>query len=131
MALTAIDLISPKGEIETTLFPNDEDHELQERLDAYILEAIGKEPTATDDAVRAWSYYRAYRSIFLTLSAQPITQSLNDQGSVQYSKDQINNFNLLAEQYLALWSELTEDTSQVDPLSGLGPTGSVTNNFGW
>ena len=131
MAITGTDLISPQGEIEPSLFPGDADHELLERLDAYILEAIGKDAGASDEAQKYWAYHRAYRSIFLRMSAEPITQTLNDQGTAQFSKDQINNFNLLAEQYLAKWLELTEPDSNIDLSSGLGPSGSIVNKFGW
>jgi hypothetical protein len=131
MAIQASDLISPNGEIDSSLFPGDADHELNDRLEAYILEAQGKVPGASDEAIQAWAYHRSYRAVFIRLSSEPAVQSLNDQGSVQVSKDQIQNFNLLADQYLAKWLELTQETSNIDASSGLGPSGSVSNKFGW
>ena len=128
MALSPKDLRSPSGEIQDDLFPDDTDHALGVRLDSYILEAEGKVPAATDDAVKAWAYYRSFRDVFIRLSNEPLDQTLNDQGTSRMSKDQIANFGLLADQNLALWNELTEDISS-DPKIGLEPTGPVTNHF--
>ena len=128
MALTPKDLIAPSGDIQPALFPNDNDHDLDARIDAYILEAEGKVSGVTDDAVRAWVYYRSFRDVFIRLSNEPLDQLLNDQGSARMSKDQIANFGALADQNLAMWNELTQDITS-DPKIGLEPTGSVNNHF--
>jgi hypothetical protein len=123
MAVDGTQLISPVGEIDPSLFPSDGENELPERLDAYLLEAEGKVTGVSDEGKKAWAYYRAYRAIYIRLSSTPSAR-FDDQGEVRYSDKQIENFNTLAEKYLAEWEEITTGTDESSRI--LQQTASVT-----
>ena len=126
MAVSGMDLVAPSGEIDKSLFPSDSEMELMERLESYLTEAEGKKIGVSDAGKKAWAYYRAFRAVFIRLSSTPSAR-FDDQGDLKYSDAQINNFNNLAEKYLAEWEMII--TAEVE--TGFGPTGSVKNKFTW
>lgn len=104
MAVTPQQLLAPVGEIESSFFPTDDD--VTARLQHYVDDALAKEPTASDDAVKAWAYHRAYRAIYVAMSASPATATLNDEGSRSYLVTQIQNFRDLSDAKLREWERL-------------------------
>ena len=128
MAVTGADLISPKGEVDASLFPSDGENELSERLDAFLLEAEGKKSGISDEGKSAWAYHRAFRQVFIRLSNIPSAR-FDDQGELKYSDSQIQNFATLAEQYKEQWDEIS---GAIDASSRISSgTGSVENKFVW
>lgn len=122
MAVDGTDLISPAGEIDPSLFPDDGENELPERLDAYLLEAEGKKSGVSDEGKKAWAYFRAFRAIFIRLSSTP-SATFDDQGNVKYSDKQIENFNTIAEKHLQDWEEISTGADESSRI--LSQSGSV------
>lgn len=124
MAISGSNLVSPMGEIDPSLFPDDDENQLLERLDSYLTEAEGKSAGVSDNGKKAWAYYRAFRAVFIRLSSTP-GASLDDQGNIKYSDAQIANFNAVASEYLTAWNEIISGTDSSS--KNLPPTTSVTN----
>lgn len=135
MAVVPADLIAPAGDIESSFFPNDDSSALTVRLQGYIDDGAARAGTANvvagevDRAVTAWSYYRAYRAIWLRLSEAPSSVSLTDQGSRARTDQQREAFKLMADQAFATWNEFL-------PNPGPGPgvriaAGAVPTRFSW
>lgn len=109
MAVTAPDLLAPKGEIEPDLFPSEVEGEgaplaLLDRLKAYLEDEEAQ--NVPDKAAKAWAYHRAYHAVYLSMSANPIQADQEGQGSSGYSADQAKRFKALAEEKLAQYKGL-------------------------
>jgi len=128
MAVDGTDLISPVGEIDLSLFPDDDENSLPERLDGYLTEAEGKESGVSDEGKKHWAYYRAYRAIFIRLSSTASAR-FDDQGDIRYSDKQIENFNTLAEKHLTLWEEAIATTDASS--RNLSPSAAVTTKVAY
>lgn len=100
MAVEAESLISPEGEIDPNLFPDDdpppsvEDGSLIVRLETYIQQAedrvAGYNLTDPDLAVTHWALYLAFRDAHTGMIARPSQeQYLGGLGGHGYSKEQI------------------------------------------
>lgn len=127
-------LIAPEGEIEPAMFPGDSPTALADRVQAYITAGTDK-ATADgvaagdlDAAARAWAYYRAFRAVFVRLSASPSSVSLANQGGSSRTTSQISEFAALAEgwrtDYLALVPE-------APPPRTVPQSAPVKNRFTW
>lgn len=112
MSLEPTQLIAPEGEIEPAMFPTDTAEQLAHRVQAYITagtekaSADGVDAGDLDDAARAWAYYRAFRAVFVRLSATPSSITLNDQGGTARLLTQIVHFDKLAADYLTEYTGL-------------------------
>lgn len=130
MAVTAEDLTAPLGLIELSLFPVDEDEAdpitLEVRLGAYIADAISK-GSPSDEATKAYAYHRAFLAVYLTISADPESLSLDEQGSSIFHSQQAERFKRLSDQYLLVWNEAQANGA---PGTNQG-SGSVSNLFRW
>lgn len=109
MAVTPAALISPTGELDPAiLFPGESTSVFTARLTAYLAqgatEAAGLSGAALDAAVTNWAYYRAYDAVAQRLAAEPVSQSLSDQGSVTYGGNQARTFRALADAKLAAFT---------------------------
>lgn len=119
-------LIAPEGEIEPAMFPGDKAEALESRVQAYLTHGYEKATAAEvldadrDDAARAWAYHRAFRSVFVRLSASPASVSLDAQCSTSRTAQQIAEFGRLAAQYEAEYLGLVPvaQTPKPAPTSG-------------
>lgn len=96
MPLIADDFLSPKGELEPALFPQDQGGALTARLTQYIADgtiaataADITDPADVDAVVREYVYVRAYDAILLRYANTPNT-SIADEGSISISSAQID-----------------------------------------
>jgi hypothetical protein len=106
MTLSAAQFLAPLGDIEAdTMFPGEADSVVRTRLETYIAEGYAKssalDASVWDFAVSAWVYHRAYKAVFISLSATPSSNAMADQGSTLYTQAQISNFNELSKEALA------------------------------
>lgn len=133
MAVKAEDLLAPAGELEPDLFPNEvkgtDRAPLLARLSAYVAEAVGK-GSPSDDATKAWGYYRAYRAVYIGMSANPIKAEEAGQGAATFDKDQAARFNSLSQEWLGVWENLTGVVAEA-PQTGFPGTQSQRANFSW
>lgn len=94
MPLTANDLLSPKGRVEPSFFPNDDLPALTARLEGYLAEGVAKVPAEVEDpdpAVEAWAYHRVFDAMASRLNSTPASVALVDQGSRTYQAHQLKN----------------------------------------
>lgn len=136
MPVNAADLVAPSGELEGNLFPGEDPAATGGRLDQYIDEAnsliadMDSQPDNPDSAVKAWAYHRAYRAVFIRMSADPTRANLDDQGTEQFDVKQADRFRTLSEEKLDLWNRLTISDETASP-EAAGGTGAVSNEFFW
>ena len=96
--VTPADLVAPKGELEASLFPKEDIAASGGRLEQYLSEVNG-----SDEAKKAYAYYRAYRAVYVRMSSTPIRASLDDQGSREFDKGQADRFLALSEEWRAVY----------------------------
>jgi len=112
--LTDADLIAPKGEIEKSLFPGEDAAQLGLRLQGYLDDAYAKLDSLTtlpdsvdvDEAARSYAYYRAYNAVFLNMSRQAATASIEGEASRSFLASQIATFERLRDDNLSAWNDV-------------------------
>lgn len=129
MAVTAADLVAPKGELESSLFKGEDIVADGGRLDQYIAEAVAK-GAASDEAVKAWAYHRTYLAVYLRMSSAPVKASLDDQGSREYDSKQAERFLARSNEMLNRYLDLTGGEAEAAPLQR-GQTGAVSTQILW
>lgn len=136
MPVAASDLRAPKGDIEDSLFPGESSTAISARLQGYLDEGYtkaGEEAVASADqdaAAKAWAYHRAYRAIYVRLTSNPSTISLNDQGSSSFLVTQIENMKQLADGALAVFWELVPE-EVVAAREEIQPSSALPTRFTW
>src|SRR5678816_1648825 len=88
--------------------PTAVDQRLQKYIDEGVVRATGLTGTDLDDAVKVWAYHRAFDAVFVRLSSQPASVTLNDQGAGSYLQQQIQNFRELSVAALEEFEEVVE-----------------------
>lgn len=140
MPVAVADVKSPKGLIESAMFPDENTVALDVRLTAYIDEGESRatpiaDADANDDAVKAWTYWRAFTAVFIRLSASPSSATLNDQASASYLLTQIQHFRDMAAEQRGIFDALlltaAEPVAAVVPLPVAAPSGAARTVFGW
>ena len=139
MAVTPATVRSPVGLVEPAMFPAEDMVALDERLAAYIAEGESHAtPIAAadenDDAVKAWTYWRAFTAVFIRLSASPASVTMNDQGGKQHLVTQIENFREMAAEQRARFDALilaAADVEEVVPLPIAPASGATRTVVGW
>jgi hypothetical protein len=130
--LTGSDLIAPKGEIETALFPAEDSAALSLRLQGYLDEAYAKLSTLVlpdgvdvDDAAQSYAYYRAYKAVHLRMSASAASAQIEGEASRTFLASQIATFADLRDEMLQEWNDVlalanvdVETTQAIDVRSG-------------
>lgn len=133
MAVKAEDLLAPAGELEPDLFPNEvkgtDRAPLLTRLSTYIADAVAK-GSPSDEATKAWAYHRAYRAVYISMSANPIKADEAGQGSATFDKTQADRFLALSNEWLAVWEDLIGEVPEEKP-TGFPGTQSQRANFSW
>lgn len=103
--LTVEQLIAPAGEIERAMFPDDDGDQLKARVTIWLNEATSRVAAVAaaevDNATRAYVNFRAFRAVYLRLSALPTSVSITDEGSHGYTADQAVRFGKLADEAYA------------------------------
>jgi hypothetical protein len=132
VTLVAADLKTPKGELETFMFP---DGSLDTRITAYLEEAEDKvadlDSGLQDDAARAWVYYRAYKAVCARLGGTPSQVTL-DSGKTEfrYSGEQLKEFQKQRDFYLVQFNGYFADSPvgvAVGSINSPIPTGTIFN----
>lgn len=132
MAVKPQDLLAPVGELEPDLFPGEEEDQetgsakLVARLNAYIADAAAQGAT-TDAGVKAWAYHRAYKAVYISMSANPIQASEEGQGSATYAKEQADRFKDLA----AEWLDKFNEAVSVVPVARKATPGTQSQGVGF
>lgn len=134
MALTAQDMLAPKGEVEDGFFPAEG---LEERLEEYLrqgaeqVEDLDLDPDGRKyrQAVLAWAYHRAYHALYLRMSSRPIQAGLDGQVTSSYDPDQARRF---ADLSAAKLSEFQlHIRSEPRPNTESSGTSGVRTKVGW
>lgn len=137
MALTAEDLLQPKGPLDSKLFPGLESRDLATRLNQYLSNGYNDERVAAqtdlarkDQLARAYALYQAFGAVVIRLSAEPVSVSVTEKGGHAYSGDQIKNFKELAAKYYNDFLGLLVIEGSVPPTQLPGSV-SVKNTVEW
>jgi len=134
-ALTYADILDPVGKVLPSMFPSDTTAALQDRLTGWLTEAYAKPEVVaiTDDAVkndaaRAWVYYRAFDSVANRMMLTASKVSLTDQGSQEFTNQQLAYFVSLRNSAFEDFSGMiVVTTSRTSPSDG----GYLSNSFSW
>lgn len=115
MALQLGQLIAPGGDIERAMFPDDSADQLNARVTTWLNEADSRTGDITDTderdaANKAYVNYRAFRAVYLRLSAMPTSVSITDEGSHSYTAEQAVRFGKLADEAYAEFLEYVPET---------------------
>lgn len=139
MSVAPADLLQPKGRIDPEYFPDDDETQVEARLQAYLdeglLEADAGGASDVDRAVKAWGYYRAYTTITERLAGAPSTSSVDGEMNATYTSDQRATFRTAAEHYLQVFQALTtvreplESTDDELRVASMGQVGAVRFRF--
>jgi hypothetical protein len=140
--INVVDLLSPAGPVERTLFPGEGDGsdgtKLEVRLQSYIDQSYDKvadiafaEP---DDAARAWALYLTHEAAYTLAISRPANE--NDMvpvlGSRGYQKDQRDALRAKANQYKAEYDSLESNAITASQPVNSGPQSRETpTNFAW
>jgi hypothetical protein len=121
--LTAQDILDPNGKVLPSMFPTDDQAQLEIRLESWLATAYAKpevvaltDPTDQNDAAESWVYYRTFDAVTSRLMNTPIRVDLRDQGAREYHSSQLSYFSKLRDEALANFNRLTAAivTEQVD-----------------
>ena len=77
-----------------------------------------------------WAYHRAYRAVYIGMSANPIKADEAGQGSATFDKSQADRFLALSNEWLAVWEDLVGEVTPQEP-TGFPGTQSQRANFSW
>lgn len=106
MAVTAADLIAPRGKLQEGLFPDGNlATNAAEWLNIAGTKLAGIESVYHDAAKTAYAYYLAYSHVADRLAGTPNSASVDSAAQVQMAigKDRIAYFASLANKYLEEW----------------------------
>ncbi len=144
MAVNAEDLISPKGPVETDLFPGEvsqgDNTKLLARLTEYVNRGVAEvadftfDPTSKrDQAVTAWALQLAFRAAHTLALSRPAEDDhgVEVMGKTLFTKDQRQGLDDLANNYLADYFNIVEDTGGTTAAAMGIPSHSVKNTFVW
>lgn len=132
MALTADDLLQPKGPVSMVLFPGQQGNVVSDMLDEYLDAAYNDARVAAqtnpikDALARAWSLYLVFDNVCIRMSAEPITVTVDGKGSHGYSREQIQAMERLRDKYLSDFNGMLL-TPGAQPPSNLPGSYSVNN----
>lgn len=126
--VTIADVSTPTGELDRALlFPSLTQAQFEEKIDGWIADAIARVPTASDAAIIAWVYHRAFSAVHVRLAATPHRADLEEGGSYSYLQSQIKAFKDLADYWDEQWDLLITVVGTETTQPAL--TGSVSNEF--
>lgn len=138
MSVLVDDLKEPQGELDLALlFPDKTATQAEDDLQVWIDLAVTETATAgvviqndIDRGVRAYAYYRAYRSVYQRLSASLSSKSLTDAGmSGSMTQAQIDSFKQKYIEWERIWLQVL---SSVTVLEIIAPsTVAVKTEVGW
>lgn len=131
--LTAEDILDPKGKVLPSMFPTDDQAQLEVRLEGWLSAAYAKpevialDPADQNDAAESWTYFRTFDAVTSRLMNTPIRVDLRDQGAREYHSSQLSYFSKLRDESFANFTRLTATavTKQVDQ----NATGFVTTGI--
>lgn len=138
MSVVVDDLKEPEGELDLgLLFPDkaatQAEDDLQVWIDKAVAEAAAVGVTNQDDAdrgVMAYAYYRAYKSIYQRLSANPISANVQDAGvSSSMSQGQIDSFRIKYLDWERVWVQVLESVNTDEVI--LPMTHAVKTEMTW
>lgn len=130
------DLLSPAGDIASSLFPGEDADALETRLQGYIDEGVAAATDASvpgpdvDGATLSYAYYRAYNAVYVRMLADPSKQTIDQQGATESIWQQIQGFKALADEQWSYYLRFIPLASGTAP-ELLPPTSSVPAQFGF
>ncbi len=109
MAIDPAELLSAQGgPLDMVLFPGEQSNQVEARLQAYLDRAyadarvsIQQDQTVKDNLARAYALYLAFESVYLRMSAEPLSVQVTEKGGHGYSTEQIRNMKYASDKYLA------------------------------
>lgn len=130
--IDASDLLTPVGPIDPSFFPGYDEDKLNETLSAYITDAaarVGALPQGSrDEATRSWALWRAFDAISLRLMTTPAKQTIDKEGSREFTGAQATLMRQRANDALTEFRSLvTASSTSVEPPAT--QTGSVGIQF--
>jgi hypothetical protein len=133
--LTAEDILDPKGKVLPSMFPTDDQAQLETRLTGWLADAYAKSEVSDladeeerNEAAESWVYFRTYDSITNRMMNTPIRVDLRDQGAREYHSSQLAHFSKLRDEAFANFSRLT---ATEEPVGDQNQTGFVETGFRW
>lgn len=133
--ITTESLVAPEGRLNPKLFPTDSEEDFQERLEAYVEEAITKTASLEDEskaeeAQKAWAYYRAYDEIYTRMITSPVEIDLDVGGKGTFDTKQFEAIERMKNGFYNQFDKIMTDsvTSTTIRLSG---TEKVKTEVSW
>jgi len=119
MAVTVLDILHPEGELNRSMFPDDDVETLA------LIWFADAEARATaldagevkDAAVKAWAYYRAFTTMAGAIALRPTTSDYYNQRQETWGADRIRYFQERAEYYLVQFNTLVVPVVAGTPIS--------------
>lgn len=129
------DFLSPKGEVEAGLFPQETASALDARIAEYIAQAtalvgaldVDLDAAKIDQAIAEYVYWRLYDAILIRIANTPNT-SIAEEGSVSFTAAQIAIFNEKRDQHIAAYDAIIAG-AVVPPSSGTHGTAQARASF--
>lgn len=138
MSVVVDDLKEPEGELDLELlFPDKTATQAEDDLQVWIDKAVAEAAAVgvvnqddVDRGVRAYAYYRAYKSIYQRLSANPSSSNVQDAGvSSSISQGQIDSFRVKYLDWERIWVQVLESVNTTEVI--LPMTHAVKTEMTW
>lgn len=133
--ITTESLVAPEGRLTIKLFPRDSEDEFQERLEAYVEEAISKTTSITDEAKaeeaqKAWAYYRAYDAVYERMITSPMEVDLDVGGKGAFDPKQFMAIERLKDGFLNQFNTIIANADEPTIVREAG-TKAVATEVRW
>lgn len=127
------DLLKPAGLLDATWLHPDGGATVTAELQGYIDEAVSAKGVAADNdaALRAWSYHRAFTSIWLSMSFEPSTTEIEGEARSSRLISQIDTFKQQADHWLSEFERANAGDDPGPPVAHRPATTSIRPNFTW
>ena len=112
MAVTFDDLVHPVGELNKSMFPDDDINVLSATWfdDAKSKTSSMSDGEQKDAAVRAWVYHRAFTTIAGSIASRPTSSDYYNQRQETWGADRVKYFSDRAKFYLDQYNTIVKPT---------------------
>lgn len=134
------DLLSPKGDLDASvLFPGISAPIVKSIVDNWINDATRALDSAgvllTDvkapSAVYSFVAYKAYYNKYITMLSNPLRASIENEGSDEYSVDQIREFLKIANAHLSDYTNIIAEVLKADIMVSGSPSHHMQTEISW
>ncbi len=138
--MLASDLLTPKGDLDASvLFPGVPTSDVKAQIDNWINDAISaivSAGVASNDAkvpsaVTSFVSFKAYYNKYISMLANPLRASIENEGSDEYSVDQIREFLKVANAHLDDYGNIIAEVLKADILVSGSPSHHMQTEFSW